>query len=243
MASDLDAAGLAEVAQQDAWPSNHLILQRLDVRDPADWAAAVGAVVARWGRLDAALLIAGALRPGWIAQCDADAVHLHVDVNVKGVMFGVQAVAAQLRGQALVDGFRGHLVVMASMAALAPIPGLAHYSASKFAVRAFCMAAAEELRPESIAVSVLCPDAVATPMLDLQKHSEAAALTFSGSRVLSVDEVVAALERILVERPLLVALPAGRGWLARLGDLFPGLGRWIAPSLRKKGERARRLAQ
>ena len=54
----------------------------------------------------------------------------------------------------------GHIVNVASMAAFAPVPGLSLYSASKYAVRAFSLAAAIELREHGVAVTVVCPDAV-----------------------------------------------------------------------------------
>ena len=73
-------------------------------------------------------------------------VHRHFDVNVKGVIFGTRAAAARMIPQG-----HGHVVNIASMAALAPIPGLALYSASKYAVRAFSLAAAEELRAHGVA--------------------------------------------------------------------------------------------
>lgn len=239
LATDRDEVGLRHAAREDEWPIADLHLRALDVRDPAHWQAAIAEAVTAWDRLDVLLHIAGVLKPGWVAESGVETVDLHVDVNVKGAMLGLQAAAAQMLTQEPIAGVRGHVVQIASMAALAPIPGLAHYSASKYAVRAFCLAAAEELRPHGVAVTVVCPDAVATPMLDLQKAHPQAAMTFSGPRVLTVAEVVAALlDRVLPDRPLLVMLPWSRGVLARLGDLLPGLGRHVAPWLQRKGRAA-----
>jgi NAD(P)-dependent dehydrogenase (short-subunit alcohol dehydrogenase family) len=241
LATDRDEPALRRAAQEDDWPTSDLHLRALDVRDPEQWQQAVALAVTLWGRLDVLLHIAGVLKPGWVVQSGVETVDLHVDVNIKGAMLGLQAAAAQMVTQEPVAGVRGHVVQIASMAALAPIPGLAHYSASKYAVRAFSLAAAEELRPQGVAVSVVCPDAVATPMLDLQKSHPQAAMTFSGPRVLTVAEVVATLlDRVLPDRPLLVMLPWSRGMLARLGDLLPGLGRHVAPLLQRKGRAAQR---
>ncbi|MFP4601078.1 MAG: SDR family NAD(P)-dependent oxidoreductase, partial [Persicimonas sp.] len=138
----------------------------------------------------------------------------------------------------MVEQGEGHIINVGSLASLAPVPGLSLYTASKFAVRGFSLAAAQELRPLGVFVSAVLPDAVATPMLDLQVDYEEAAMTFSGTRPLSLAEVEAViLEKVLTQRPLEVALPAHRGGLARLANLIPQVSMVIAPLLRKIGLR------
>src|SRR5690606_5033294 len=123
----------------------------------------------------------------------------------------------------------------------APVPGLSLYGASKYAVRAFSLAAAVELRPRGVAVTVVCPDAVATPMLDKQEHYEEAAITFSAPRVLSPEEVADALTGVVIDRrPLELALPRSRKWMARTVDLFPSLGPRLAPVFQRLGRRAQK---
>ncbi len=237
LATDLDIEALEAVARKAGWPGERVLLRRLDVRDPVDWDAALGLLQERWDGLDVLLNIAGFLRPGQVAEADDEAVHLQIDVNLKGVVFGMRAAARQMKKQG-----SGHIVNIASMAALAPIPGLALYSASKYAVRAVSLAAAEELRPYGVAVTAVCPDAVQTPMLDLQVDYDDAALTFSAPRFLTVEDISrVVLGKVLRKRPLLVAIPQHRAWLARFADLFPGMSRRIAPLLRRQG-RARQEA-
>ena len=132
---------------------------------------------------------------------------------------------------------RGHIVNIGSLASLAPVPGLSLYSASKFAVRGFTLAAATELERDGIAVSLVMPDAVQTPMLDLQVAYEEAALTFSGDRTLTVEDIERTiLDDVLVHRPLEVTVPAGRGFLARVANSAPALSRRLAPALAKRGK-------
>jgi len=108
------------------------------------------------------------------------------------------------------------------LAALAPVPGLALYSASKFAVRGYSLVAGMELAEHGIAVTTICPDAVQTPMLDQQKDKEQAALTFSGARALIVQEVVdAILDNALKNKPLEIILPTMRGVIAKAANAFP----------------------
>lgn len=203
-----------------------------DVTDPGGWDTAI-ATCESHGGIDILLNVAGFLKPGWHHELSPEDVALQLDVNVKGVILGTQAASRVMRERG-----KGHIVTIASTAALAPIAGLSVYSASKYAVRAFSLAVAQELRGTGVAVTVLCPDAVQTPMLDAQKGEESAALTFSGPRILTVDDIAQCIvEGVLPKRPLEVWLPRSRGYLARLADLFPSLQARIEPLLRAKGQR------
>ena len=144
-------------------------------------------------------------------------------------MLGTQTAARQMVRQG-----SGHIVNISSMAGIAPIPGIASYTASKFAVRGFSLAVAHELRPHGVSVSCVCPDAVETPMLELQMSHAAAALTFTAKRFLTVEDVGRAVfDHVLPRRPLEVTLPRRRGWLAKLTSLWPSTTGWLLPSLTK----------
>jgi 3-oxoacyl-[acyl-carrier protein] reductase len=234
LATDLDLEALVRVSS--SWPGT-LLTRRLDVTSVDDWRAALEAAVEGFGGVDVVYNIAGYLTPGWVHELDVRDIDRHLSVNVKGVMLGTRIAAEHMvaRGD-------GHIVNVASMAAYAPVPGLSLYSASKYAVRAFSLAAATELRGRGVAVSVLCPDAVATPMLDKQTDYDEASLTFSAPRILTAEEVAEVLTgRILHDRPLELALPRGRKWLARAADLLPEAAEWMRPVIERAG-RARRKA-
>jgi 3-oxoacyl-[acyl-carrier protein] reductase len=231
--TDHDMGRLQALAAERGWPEATTCLQTLDVRDEYAWERVCDAAVARFGRLDVLMNVAGYLRPGLAHALSGSDIHRHIDVNVKGVIFGTTAAAWRMVGQG-----SGHIVNIASLAGLAPIPGLSLYSASKFAVRSFSIAAAYDLKPHGVAVTAVCPDAVATPMLDRQVGYVEAALTFSGPRVLTVEDVAAALlGPVLSRRPLEYVLPASRGWLARLANLLPGLAGALQPRLQRRGRR------
>lgn len=232
-ATDLDEARLREhaAAHPHAWPEDRVHLRRLDVTQSAAWELVFAEAVRVMGRVDVLINIAGYLLPGFVGDFDPESVHRHLDVNTKGVIFGTHTAARHMlaRGD-------GHIINIASLAALAPIPGIALYSASKYAVRAFSLAAAQELAPRGVAVTVVCPDAVQTPMLDLQIGYREAAITFSGSRVLTVADVAEAIvRRVLPRRPLELHLPRSRALLARLADLFPRVALWLRPGLERRG--------
>jgi 3-oxoacyl-[acyl-carrier protein] reductase len=234
--TDINLEALEEVARRSRWDGGRVIVRKLDVCDPLHWQQVIDEAVGRFGQIDVVMNIAGYLRPGYVHEFPVEEVDRHVDVNIKGTMYGTRAAAIEMVKQG-----RGHIINIGSLASLAPVPGLNLYSASKFAVRGFSLAAAQELRRHGVYVTLVLPDAVETPMLDLQADYEEAALTFSGAAPLTVadiEEVI--LRRVLTRRPLEVTLPSGRGALARFATLLPEVSGWLAPILEKKGARARK---
>ena len=202
-----------------------LMLHPLDVRRVEQWQGVVSKVLAQWSTIDIMCNVAGVLKENWVTDIVIpDEVDFHFDINVKGTIYGTQSVIEPMRKQG-----KGHIINVASMAALSPVPGLSLYSASKYAVRSYSLAAGIELAPYGIAVTTVCPDAVQTPMLDQQKDKEQAALTFSGNRTLTVDEVVdAILGNALQSRPMEIMLPQSRGVVAKVANIFPQTsGRFI----------------
>lgn len=229
--ADVNEAGLAALVQARQWPADRVVCRSLDVRNAAQWQAMIDLAVGQWGRLDVLLNVAGVVRPGLVHESTPEDVAYHIDIDTKGVIFGSQAAAKQMVAQ---QG--GHIINFASMAALAAVPGIALYSASKFAVRGFSLALAHELRPHGVAVTNICPDAVQTPMLDLQLDYPQAALTFSGKRPLTVEDLgKLVVERVLPRRPVEATLPRYRGWMAKLSSLSPAMALTMLPGLTKQG--------
>ena len=222
---------LSRVATEDAWGRERTLLVTLDVTRADQWAGAMDAAVEAWGGIDVVYNVAGYLCPGDILSPTDDEVDRHVDVNLRGVVLGTRAAARHM-----IPAGSGHVVNVASIAALSPVPGLALYSATKYAVRAWSVSAAQELKRHGVHVTVFCPDAVDTPMLEAQVGHEASVLPFSGFRVLSVEEVSQALTGpVLRRRPMVYVLPRYRGWIARVGDLLPGPGFRLLPFFERIG--------
>ncbi|HVW26839.1 MAG TPA: SDR family oxidoreductase [Polyangiaceae bacterium] len=234
VAVDVDADGLERAAEEQGFATDRGVLRKqLDVRDADAWDELVLVVVRRFGRLDTLLNVAGFLRPGYVHEANAATLALHVDVNVKGVIFGTRAAARHMVQQG-----SGHVVNVASIAGVSHVPGLSAYCASKHAVRGFSLSVAHELSPHGVAVSVFCPDAVETPMLTLQETYSEAAMTFGARRALSLDEVEEALHRVLAERPLelFIDVPlTGRALAAKLANVFPKLTRVAMEGVMKRG--------
>jgi 3-oxoacyl-[acyl-carrier protein] reductase len=230
-ATDIDVDVLTRHAGSQAWPADRTRVCRLDVRDAEAWDEVIRQAVEAFGHLDVLMNIAGYLRPGLVHETPHDEVHRQIDVNTKGVIFGTRAAARYMVQQRC-----GHIINVGSFSSLAPIPGIAVYCASKYAVRGFSLAAAQELRSFGVYVSLVCPEVVRTPMLDLQKDYPESAAVFSAPRFLSPEDVAdVILNRVLPHKPLEVFIPRVRGRLLRLLDAFPRLTRIAWPILRKRG--------
>lgn len=232
VATDVDAAGLDRAAREESWPAGSVTTRPLDVRREDDWEEAFEHAEATFGPVDLCVHAAAVLRPGRVHELPSADIDFHVDVNVKGTIVGTRVAARRM-----VPRGKGHIVNFGSLASLAPVPGLTLYAATKFAVRGFSLAAAADLAPHGVAVTVIMPDAVATPMLDLQVGYEEAAMTFSGSRPLTKEEVVEAVLEAIDTRPLELSLPKGRAALARISTVAPASSMRLMPLLERIGKR------
>ena len=185
-----------------------------DVRDEAGHATAA-AEAARHGELRVWVNNAGVGFDGTLTEVSSAHVDALVDVNLKGVLWGMRAALAAFGP----DG--GDVVNVASASALGPVPGLAVYAATKAAVLSATMSASIEA-PAGVRVHALCPVGVTTDMVDaMHPAGPARALVQAGGRLLSVEETAAAAVALIGSRRVVRTLPAARGGLVRLGALAP----------------------
>jgi len=121
-----------------------------DVRSADDAAQVAGAIRARGGRLDVAVLNAGIARLAPFQAVDAAAYGDHMDINVKGVVLTLQAVLPLM-------GPGGSVVMTTSIANEKGSPNLSIYAASKGAVLSLVRSLAVELAPRQIRVNAVSP--------------------------------------------------------------------------------------
>jgi 3-oxoacyl-[acyl-carrier protein] reductase len=212
--------------------NNHVLFKEMDVRDATEWESLRGEVSARYSRIDYLFNCAGIVQPGFVYNAPLSDIDRHIDINCKGTMYGTKVIGDFMKKQG-----SGHIINMASLAGITPVPGIALYSASKFAVRGFSLAASYEYAPFGVAISVVCPDVVKTPMYDLElTYEEETALVFSGSmKVLTVGDVVKEILKVMRTRKREVTLPSSRGRLAKLAGLWPALADALRGRLTRKG--------
>ena len=235
LACDLNTAPMEQL-RPHASSSDRLELRQLDVRSPAEWEQLMHAASQLWPRIDTVMNVAGVLRPDFVADIKNPDVDLTLDVNTKGTIYGTQAAFRVMRNQPDENG-RGHIINIASMAGLAPVPGLAVYSASKFAVRGYSLALVHELQQHGISITVVCPSGADTPMVEPYKHKSQAALIFIAPLLTTEQVVRAIVDRALVKRPVEITLPRPRGLLAKVAGSFPAVAGLLTGSMTRTGLR------
>ena len=148
----------------------------LDVRDPAQWAAAVAAAVAQFGKLTILCNIAGISEPGSISEMPQDVWDRTLGINLSGTMNGMRAALPAIAA----SGEPGAVVNTGSMLALRVGAGFGAYCASKAAVTALSKVAALECAAAGwpIRVNTVHPGAIRTPMFEryLASAPDAAAM-------------------------------------------------------------------
>lgn len=177
---------------------------------------------------------AGVGHDGTLAELGVEQARQLVEVNLLGTMWG---------SRAAIDAFDdrgGDIVNIASLSGHGPVPGLSVYAATKAAVVSLSTSVNAET-PRNVRVHVLCPDGVATAMVDaMDPAGRAKQLVASGGPMLTVDKVAAEAVAILGTARVVRTLPGWRGAMSRLTALAPSLSMKAEPLLRLQGKRALR---
>lgn len=137
-----------------------------DVADRAQVQALAEATLETYGRIDVLVNNAALMPVSPLDQIKVDEWDQMIDVNIKGVLYGIAAVLPTMRQQK-----SGHVINLSSIAGHKVVPGAAVYCATKYAVRAI----SEGLRLESngeIRSTIISPGAVATEGLLRQSNGE-----------------------------------------------------------------------
>ena len=177
----------------------------LDVRDALAFDAVVALTVEKWGRLDYLFNNAGIAIGGEIRNYRLDDWRDVVDVNLMGVVHGVQAAYGRMIGQ----GF-GHIVNTASIAGLLPSPFMGSYTTTKHAVVGLTRALRVEAERYGVRASVLCPGVVRTSILTGGRFGRMAQ-PIDAARTLAVWERLRPIEPAELARRALRLVAKNRG--------------------------------
>lgn len=215
---------------------------QLDVTDPAAWKQFALDVHAEYGVPDVLVNNAGIMVGGAFIDLEPKDWDLQLGVNLMGVVHGCRSF-----GKLMIDaGGGGHIVNIASAAALTPIATFPAYSVSKAGVKMLSECLRLEFGPKGIGVSAICPGVINT---NIGKHATlvgvdndlvqrglqiseqiqefAAKLPFSP---MSPDLVARAAERA-VRYDFAVVPVRTEAWLGYfLGRIAPGVNRNIGKS-------------
>jgi NADP-dependent 3-hydroxy acid dehydrogenase YdfG len=129
-----------------------------DVSQRADMDHLVQEAIAHFGRLDVLWNNAGVMPISFFEEGKVDEWDRMIDVNLKGVLYGIQAVLPHMLARGT-----GHILATSSVSGYKTFPSTGVYSATKFAVRAIMETLREELAGK-IKVTTIYPGAVVTEL-------------------------------------------------------------------------------
>lgn len=131
-----------------------------DVTDRAQVQALADAAIERYGHVDVMFNNAGLMPLSSLASRKVDEWERMVDVNIKGVLYGIDAVLTHMleRGE-------GHIINVSSVAGHKVLPAGSVYCGTKFAVRAISEGLRQEVG-ETIRTTIISPGAIRTELPD-----------------------------------------------------------------------------
>ena len=185
---------LEALAEEIREKGGEAMIRRLDVTDRADVAAFAEAARQGFGRVDVIVNNAGVMPLSPMASLKVDEWDRMVDVNIKGVLYGVAAVLPEMAARG-----SGHIINIASVGALSVSPTAAVYCATKYAVRAI----SDGLRQEHDNIRVTCihPGVVESELADTITDPVAAEAMKTYRAIALQPDAIGRAVRFAVEQP------------------------------------------
>lgn len=165
MMADIDEAKLEEAAAKIRSENGKVETVLCNVLKLEDVEAAAKATQDAFGNVHMVMNNAGVALSGVAGEIPMEDWRWIVDVNLMGVVHGVETFVPMMRAH----GEGGYFVNTASMAGHVGMPTMGPYNATKFAVVGYSEAIQQELLEDNIGVSVLCPGWVKTNIYNTGK--------------------------------------------------------------------------
>ncbi|RZS30405.1 NADP-dependent 3-hydroxy acid dehydrogenase YdfG [Herbihabitans rhizosphaerae] len=143
---------------------------KLDVTSDADWTAAREWCEREWDGLDVLVNNAGVAGGGRFERISMADWEWIMAINLTGVVRGCREFVPLFKRQG-----SGHLVNVASLAAIMNLPAMASYNVSKAAVLSLSETLRTELSPYGIGTTVVCPGFVRTNLGARMRSADPAA--------------------------------------------------------------------
>ena len=165
------------------------------------------------GHIDVLINNAGVMPVGAFLDETEQSIRSSLEVNVYGVLTGCQLALPQM-----VKRRSGHIINIASLSGLIPLPGQVVYVGAKYAVVGLSTALADEMAPHGVHVSVVMPPFTNTELISGTK---------SGGAIKPVEpeEIAAAIVKKLDKPKTHVSVPAPLRFTAQAAQKLPPKGR------------------
>jgi short-subunit dehydrogenase len=203
-----------------------------DVAKHADCLALMKASIEAFGRIDGLVNNAGYNSRGTVEAVELEDLERIIEVNLKAPIRLCKLVLPHLRASG-----GGAIVNVASLAGRVPLDHEAAYSASKFGLRGFSFAMAEELAGSGVTVSVVSPGPIETGFI-LNEIADVPDMVFS-QPMATADEVARAIVASLEDGKRERVMNFASGLLAHVAYLAPSIRAALKPSLEAKGRKVK----
>lgn len=220
-----------KAAAEDLDIQGRVITIAMDVSDASECTNLFRKAEFEFGAIHALINNAGFHARGPVEEIDPLDIARMVDVNLRAPLVLSRLVLPYLRSAG-----EGAIVNVASLAGCTPVKNAAGYSASKFGIRVFGQALADELRGSGIHVGAVSPGPIDTGFI-MDEIDEVADITFSQS-MSTAEQVADAVVAVASGKPE-EKLPYIGGFLTTLSYLFPRLRRALVPVMERKGRKAK----
>lgn len=165
------------------------------------------------GHIDVLINNAGVMPVGAFLDETEQSIRSSIEVNVYGVLTGCQLALPQM-----VKRRSGHIINIASLSGLIPLPGQVVYVGAKYAVVGLSTALADEMAPHGVNVSVVMPPFTNTELISGTK---------SGGAIKPVEpeDIAAAIVKTLDKPKTHVSVPPALRFTAQAAQMLPPKGR------------------
>ena len=150
---------LRALAKELSLGENAVVLTDVAKRDEVK--RLVDHAVKTHGQIDVIVNNAGLMPNSLLERLHVDEWDRMIDVNIKGVLYGIAAVLPHMIAQK-----SGHIINVSSVAGHKVGPGGAVYAATKHAVRVISEGLRQEVKPYNIRTTVISPGAVTTELIN-----------------------------------------------------------------------------
>jgi NAD(P)-dependent dehydrogenase (short-subunit alcohol dehydrogenase family) len=159
-----------------------------DTRDADAMEQAAQGAVERFGRLDIWVNDAGIYPEGALLEMENETLDEVIDTNLKGVIYGSRAAARQMQKKG------GVILNLSSVAGFKGTSDMAHYNATKYAVRGLTASLAQEWGKKNIRVLAAAPTLIDTPGIyeqakNIEKDKKKLLETISLGRIGLPDDI------------------------------------------------------
>lgn len=239
--ADLNLINANEVAAQG---QGKITAVGLDICDAAAVAEKITSFCDAKGKLDFLFNIAGIGISGESYELNVQHWNRITDVNIKGTLNCISVAYPIMVRQ----GF-GHIVNTASLSGLEPTPFLTAYTMTKHAIVGLSKSLRIEAADLGVKVSVLCPSAIETPLLDADNPVDLPSLSWKPNirRLLTklagapypvalfVKEILEEIER----NKGVIVVPARARFIRLMGRLFPSIVEKTAMKVAREERRSK----